>query len=113
MLLLVSLLATAQTSQSRFPWPEGKELALSLSFDDARTSQVDVGTALFERLGGKATFYVNPPAVEKRLEGWRKLAAAGHEIGSHTIKHPCSGNFPFSRDRALDVNKPGHSIGVN
>ena len=102
LLLFVSLLATAQTPQPRFSWPAGKDLALSLSFDDARTSQVDVGAAVFERLGGKATFYVNPPAVEKRLEGWRKIAAAGHEIGSHTIKHPCSGNFPFSRDRALD-----------
>jgi len=101
-LLLAFTLATAQTSQTRFTWPEGRELALSLSFDDARTSQVDIGAAIFARLGGKATFYVNPPAVEKRLEGWRKMAADGHEIGSHTIRHPCSGNFPFSRDRALD-----------
>lgn len=102
LLLMTSLLAAAQTGSPKFAWPEGRDLALSLSFDDSRTSQVDVGAAVFERLGGKATFYVNPPAVEKRLEGWRKMVAAGHEIGSHSIRHPCSGNFPFSRDRALD-----------
>lgn len=101
-LLTLGLLVAAQSPRPRFQWPDGKDLALSLSFDDARTSQVDVGAAIFERLGGRATFYVNPPAVEKRLDGWRKMAAAGHEIGSHTIRHPCSGNFPFSRDRALD-----------
>lgn len=102
LLLGFGLLASAQTSAPAFKWPEGRDFALSLSFDDARTSQVDVGAAVFERLGGKATFYVNPPAVEKRLEGWRKIAAAGHEIGSHSVIHPCSGNFPFSRTRALE-----------
>jgi peptidoglycan/xylan/chitin deacetylase (PgdA/CDA1 family) len=28
--------------------------------------------------------------------------AAGHEIGNHTIRHPCSANFCWSRDNALE-----------
>ena len=26
---------------------------------------------------------------------WQDVAAAGHEIGNHSVSHPCSHNFPF------------------
>ena len=41
-------------------WPEGYQMALNLSFDDARMSQVDSGTALLDRYNVKAAFYVVP-----------------------------------------------------
>lgn len=85
-----------------FGWPEGKKMALSLSFDDARASQVDTGTALLDAYHIKATFYVQPTTVKKRLEGWKKAVAGGHEIGNHSVSHPCSGNFFWSRDNALE-----------
>lgn len=103
----------AQNATGGFAWPNGKRAAVSLTFDDGRASQVDVGLALFERLGAKATFYVGPSAVERRLDGWRKAAAAGHEIGNHTLNHPCSGNFPFARAKALEdysLEKMRHEI---
>ncbi|MBX3238320.1 MAG: polysaccharide deacetylase family protein [Chitinophagaceae bacterium] len=77
-------------------------MAISLSFDDGRTSQVDSGMALFDQFGVKATFYVVPSAVKQRLEGWKQAAANGHEIGNHSVNHPCSGNFLWSRTRALE-----------
>lgn len=87
---------------SRFPWPAGKEAAISLSFDDARYSQVEGGTALLDSLHTKVTFYVVPGAVEERLAGWKKAVANGHEIGNHSLYHPCSGNFVWSRTHALE-----------
>src|SRR5207247_2997295 len=30
---------------------------------------------------------------EERLEPWREAARAGHEIGNHTMSHPCSRAF--------------------
>jgi peptidoglycan/xylan/chitin deacetylase (PgdA/CDA1 family) len=77
-------------------------MALSLSFDDGRTSQVEGGAAVLDRHGIKATFYVTPSSVERRVEGWKRIAATGHEIGNHSLNHRCSGNFPFSRTRALE-----------
>ncbi|MEX0601139.1 MAG: polysaccharide deacetylase family protein, partial [Rhodothermales bacterium] len=85
-----------------FEWPADNVMALSLSFDDARTSQVDVGLDLFDRTGGLVTFFVVPGAVEQRLDGWRRMRAAGHEIGNHTLTHPCTGNFSWARDKALE-----------
>lgn len=83
-------------------WPEGKSAAVSLSFDDGRLSQIDLGMAILDGAGIRATFYVLPSAVEERLEGWRAAVARGHEIGNHTLSHPCSGNFLFSRKNALE-----------
>lgn len=92
----------AQPSAAAFAWPENQRGALSLTFDDARLSQPDIGFPLLEKHGVKATFYVQPSGVEKRLEAWKKIAAAGHEIANHTIVHPCSGNFLWARNKALE-----------
>lgn len=108
--LLVFLLIIAHTSavfgqsgQTDFEWPDGKKAAVSLTFDDARPSQVKKGTVLLDKWEAKATFYVVPGAVEREIEGWEKAVANGHEIGNHTVVHPCSGNFVWSRDRALET----------
>lgn len=85
-----------------FRWPEGKRAAISLTFDDARLSQVDRGIPIFDEYGTKATFYVSMGSLKKRLEAWKAAVANGHEIGNHSLLHPCSGNFPFSRDKALE-----------
>lgn len=87
---------------SGFRWPDGKKMAVSLSFDDARRSHPTTGVEVFRRIGGKATFYVNPPAMLTHLDGWKALVADGHEIGNHTMYHPCTGNFNWTKDRALE-----------
>jgi len=83
-------------------WPEGKQMAISLTFDDGRFSQVQGGTQLLDTYGVKATFYVVPSAVEQQIEGWKSAVAHGHEIANHSLVHPCSGNFAWSRDHALE-----------
>jgi peptidoglycan-N-acetylglucosamine deacetylase len=85
-----------------FAWPNGKRAALSLSFDDARASVIENGMAVLNRHGVAATFYVVPSAVEKRLEAWREAVKAGHEMGNHTVTHPCCKNYPWSRTNALE-----------
>ncbi|GAA4448636.1 polysaccharide deacetylase family protein [Nibrella saemangeumensis] len=89
-------------SSAPYTWPDGKRVAVSLSFDDARLSNVDVGTPLLDQYGVKATFFVVPDAVKQRLDGWKKAVASGHEIGNHSVAHPCSGNFPWARQKALE-----------
>lgn len=90
-------------SDEAFAWPDGKNVAVSLTFDDARTSQVDVGLDLFDRYDAQVTFFVVPAAVEERLDGWKRARDKGHEIGNHSLNHPCSGNFSWARDKALET----------
>lgn len=102
-LLLCHIVYTgfAQTTPA-FPWPEGRQMAISLSFDDGRDSQPLVGVPLLDEYGVKATFYIVPPRAAKQLDAWKKTVASGHEIGNHSVKHPCSGNFVWSRASALE-----------
>jgi len=93
----------AEVGQNNFIWPAGKKAAVSLTFDDARPSEVDNGLEILDRYGVKGTFYVIPATVEKRLDGWKRAVANGHEIGNHTMTHPCSGNYyTGSREKALE-----------
>jgi peptidoglycan/xylan/chitin deacetylase (PgdA/CDA1 family) len=85
-----------------FHWPEGMKAALSLTFDDARPSQIDTGMPILDKYRVKGTFYVSPDNLEKNLDGWRRAVKAGHEIGNHTMTHPCTGNYAFSRENALE-----------
>lgn len=90
----------------KFYWPQNKNAAISLTFDDARVSQIDNCLPILDKYGIKATFYVltSPPFdnVSKRLSQWKQAASNGHEIGNHTLTHPCSGNFQWSRENALE-----------
>ena len=94
--------AKPEHAHSSFQWPEGKRAAVSLSFDDARLSQVDTGLDLFRKLGIKATFFLEANNIEQRLAGWKQAVADGHEIGNHTMTHPCTANYAFSLNNALE-----------
>src|SRR5438128_1749901 len=94
--------ADSTNPAKRFRWPNGRRAAVSLSFDDARVSQIDTGLALLKRQLVKVTFFVQAEQVRKRLDGWKKAVAEGHEIGNHSNTHPCTANYSFSRLNALE-----------
>jgi peptidoglycan/xylan/chitin deacetylase (PgdA/CDA1 family) len=83
-------------------WPNGARAAVSLSFDDARLSQPDRGFKFLDKLKVQATFYVSIGSMTQRLDAWKRAAAAGHEIGNHSMTHPCSGNYEWARKNALE-----------
>jgi peptidoglycan-N-acetylglucosamine deacetylase len=93
--------ATSQ-KESEFSWPEGKKMALSLTFDDARPSQVDIGIPLLDEYDVKATFYVLHRNMMRRPDGWKQAVSNGHEIGNHSLRHPCSGNHTWAMNNSLE-----------
>ena len=89
-----------QAEETRpFQWPNEKRGAVSLSFDDARVSQIDTGLALLDEHHVKVTFFVQAENISHRLEGWKKAAADGHEIGNHSMTHPCRATTPSTAQR--------------
>src|SRR6478735_3133337 len=78
------------------PWPDACQGAVSLTFDDGSPSQLALAIPLLDRYGLQASFYLNPgDNYREQFVPWRAVAAAGHEIGNHSISHPCSKNFDF------------------
>ncbi len=88
--LLFFLMSIAQT-----PW-NGKKCAVVLTYDDAIDQHLDNAVPLLDSLGLKATFYITAfsPSIQTRLNDWKKVSAKGHELGNHTLFHPCVGNSP-------------------
>ena len=100
-----SAMAGDKTNNQNAFWPNGKTLAISLSYDDALDSQLDTALPALNQRGLKASFYVVPavPAFQNRLNDWRKLAEDGHELGNHTLFHACRKSQP-GRDWVLPSN---------
>src|SRR5439155_13719645 len=96
------------TSSGRGPWPRECRGAVSLTFDDGMRSQLETAIPLLDAHSLQATFYLNPPrdgdeAVWREvLAPWRAAAGRGHEIGNHSLTHPCSQNFAFAFITSLE-----------
>lgn len=91
-LSLIILLALQSHAQNDQPW-KGKKAAVVITYDDAINEQLDNALPVLDSLGLKATFYVTAfsTSVQTRLNEWKKLADRGHELGNHTLYHPCAG----------------------
>jgi sialate O-acetylesterase len=87
--LLLPLSSVAQQNQA---W-HGKKCAAVITYDDAINQHLDNAVPVLDSLGLKATFYVTAfsSSMQTRLNDWRKLATNGHELGNHTLYHPCLG----------------------
>lgn len=73
-------------------WPGDRSSAISLTFDDGMQTQLDNAGPILKKHGLKGTFFVvtGPSSTWlKRPEDWKRLAAEGNEIASHTVNHPC------------------------
>ena len=90
--ILVCLSAGAQIKTSpTFHWPGKAKAAVCLTFDDGLDCHLDKTAPLLEKYGFRGTFYCsgNSPSLQNRLSDWRALAKRGHELGNHTLFHPC------------------------
>ena len=72
---------------------QGKKCAVVITYDDALNQHLDNAIPVLDSLGLKATFYLTAfsSSIQTRLNDWKKLAANGHELGNHTLYHPCNG----------------------
>lgn len=98
-------LAKDSNKYLHFSYPHNAQNAISITFDDARHSQVDTGLAILNKHNVKATFYVSPFNVKERLNKWQAVVASGHEIANHTSSHACTGNFEWLRKQDLSLEE--------
>ena len=82
-------------NSSSFAWPNGLKAAISLSYDDALPQHHRTIAPLLKRHGIRGTFYttINGRFLEES-KAWSEVAQTGHELGNHTLFHPCYGEKP-------------------
>jgi len=93
LLLLVNNLSYAQKESTNW---NGKKCAVVLTYDDALNIHLDKVIPALNAYHLKGTFYLiaSRPAVIDRMEEWRAASKKGHELGNHTLYHPCDGSLP-------------------
>jgi peptidoglycan/xylan/chitin deacetylase (PgdA/CDA1 family) len=106
--VVITLLGAPVQAKKKGPW-EGKRCAVALTYDDALNVHLDHVVPLLDSLGFKGTFYLSGffPGLRGRLTDWIEVGKEGHELGNHTLFHPCEGKAP-GREWVLpdyDLNK--------
>ena len=93
-------------SQNNGLW-RGKKAAVVITYDDAINQHLDNAIPILDSLGLKATFYITgfSTSLQTRLNEWKKIGVNGHELGNHTMYHPCSGGM-----RGREWVKPDYDL---
>ncbi|MBU1008782.1 MAG: polysaccharide deacetylase family protein [Bacteroidetes bacterium] len=94
LMLIVTINAVSQ-EKGQYTW-NGHQCAVALTYDDGLNVHLDLVAPTLDSAGLKATFYIpgNALSLRNRLNDWRTLAKNGHELGNHTLFHPCAGDLP-------------------
>ena len=82
--LVAGTAARPGDTPSTSPWPPGIRAAVSLSFDDARVSQLTTGVPLLKELGVAATFYLTASSIGAHGAEWKAAARRGPRVGAIT-----------------------------
>lgn len=91
--ILICINAKAQSGNNAW---KGKKCAVVLTYDDAINEHLDNAIPILDSLKLKATFYLSgfSVSIQTRLNDWKKIVAKGHELGNHTLYHPCDASGP-------------------
>ncbi len=83
-----------QNTNAQFKWPDGKKAAVVFTYDDGLDCHLDVAVPQLDEFGFKGTFFCtgNSPSLDNRMDEWRAIVKEGHELGNHTLFHPCDGS---------------------
>lgn len=94
-LFLLFLLMNNWNMQLHSQQWKSKKCAVVLTYDDAIDEHLDNAAPVLDSLNLKATFYITTysKSIQTRLNEWRNLDKRGHELGNHTIYHPCDGGI--------------------
>jgi len=94
-LILILLLPFYKSDAQQVSEWNGKKCAVVLTYDDALNVHLDNVIPSLDSFNLKATFYLigESPVVDKRMSEWRKAAENGHELGNHSLTHPCDGSM--------------------
>jgi peptidoglycan/xylan/chitin deacetylase (PgdA/CDA1 family) len=88
-LALTGFCAAPSVSAQAVDWPGGRKAAIVLTYDDSLPSQLDVAVPQLDAAGLRGTFFLNATFAPADVARWRAAAKAGHELGNHSLLHPC------------------------
>lgn len=89
-----------------------KKAIICLTYDDGLATQLSTVLPQLDSAGLKATFFLNSIQGSSQSDvigqtpeavlGWTNAAENGHELGNHTLFHPCPEKFGWSKAVSID-----------
>lgn len=85
--------SVGQNESAIFQWPETYKAAVCLTYDDGLDCHIDEAIPALDSFNMKGTFYCTgfSSSLQHRLDEWRAITENGHELGNHSLFHPCDG----------------------
>ena len=100
----------AMPGEAATRWPGGAKAAVVLTYDDALPSQLDHAVPALDAAGLKGTFFLANVRAQD-VARWRAVARDGHELGNHTIFHPCRATaFPADPRYTTEAYTPASML---
>lgn len=90
--IIILLLASLSLGglRAQIAWPDGKKAAVVLTYDDGLKSQLDIVIPQLEAKNFRGTFFLYAEVVKDcDVPDWREAGKRGHELGNHSLFHPC------------------------
>lgn len=107
-LLIFSLSAFGSKGQTTSDNGPNVRAIICLTYDDAIESQLKIAIPQLDSVGLKGTFFLNSikgqtdSFAESQVYGWKKASQKGHELGNHTMFHPCTEKFGWPKEIAIE-----------
>ena len=92
-ILCYPIFCFGQNTDSQFKWPESYKAAVCLTYDDGLDCHLDIAVPALNSFNLKGTFYCTgySTSLHNRIDDWRSITKSGHELGNHSLFHPCNG----------------------
>jgi len=107
LLITLIILGFSIDVNAQFKWPDSAKAAVVFTYDDGLDCHLDVVVPQLDEFDFKGTFFCtgSSQSLYNRTDEWRKIAKNGHELGNHTLFHPCDGNIHNWVKPEYDLNK--------
>lgn len=75
---------------------------ISLTYDDGMETHLQNAIPQLNQYQLKGTFYINSIKGNKESQAWQEAAAAGHELGNHSLHHACPESMGWKKPFCTD-----------
>jgi len=91
LIILLNISAIQIFAQENFSWPNNAKAGVCLTYDDGLDCHLDTARVDLNQYNLKGSFYCpgKSESLYERMDDWRTLVEQGHELGSHSLFHPC------------------------
>jgi peptidoglycan-N-acetylglucosamine deacetylase len=102
LLFTVLFLSFKPIENKTIQWKNGAKAAICLTYDDGMQTQLENAIPQLDEVGFKGTFFINSVSGTTSVIAWKNAAKNGHELGNHSLFHPCPCSAGWPKEIASD-----------